>query len=352
MDFFQAEGKKKCTDIFDLTMCLDGPWNSVPVSPRMGSGLINAGNLCYSNALLQSLASIPVLQSWLHLLMTHPNKQGLVSLWSSADRDWMLFFWNAVYMLWNQGTTIPRASDTLLERHLKHSKTSLSDINRQEFSTWKQSDSHEYFHTIMDIVEKREISALQTLGQNANQMFFCPTDLPLKSTPGILACPLACLFEFGIRSHLSCITCGTTSTCDAWTNLLQCYLMQRTENQKTSVFEDVVNTMFQPAEVEARCEICSGKSQDDVPKLKKIEIVSFPHILILQLSDYAYDMHQTAPLESVPEFLSFFPQGRVAYQLCSTINKIGGQVSGHYISFNRHFVDAKVWDKVSFFLAE
>jgi len=75
------------------------------------------------------------------------------------------------------------------------------------------------------------------------------------------------------------------------------------------VFEDVVNTMFQPAEVEARCEICSGKSQDDVPKLKKIEIVSFPHILILQLSDYAYDMHQTAPLESVPEFLSFFPQG-------------------------------------------
>mmetsp|Transcript_4953 Transcript_4953/g.10569 ORF Transcript_4953/g.10569 Transcript_4953/m.10569 type:complete len:166 (+) Transcript_4953:2442-2939(+) len=159
----------------------------------------------------------------------------------------MLFFWNAVYMLWNQGTTIPRASDTLLERHLKHSKTSLSDINRQggfaqeqkggkgmpvflplvpsiretkngwqpkecvmgvqdgvavlffirlrkelyrltsflffylsvlffffslfllfllflsfvpflwtscsEFSTWKQSDSHEYFHTIMDSKE-------------------------------------------------------------------------------------------------------------------------------------------------------------------------------------------------------
>jgi len=63
--------------------------------------------------------------------------------------------------------------------------------------------------------------------------------------------------------------------------------------EKTSVFEDVVNTMFQPAEVEARCEICSGKSQDDVPKLKKIEIVSFPHILILQLSDYAYDMHRT-----------------------------------------------------------
>lgn len=234
----------------------------VPKSARRLHGLMNLGNTCYMNVIVQVLCNLPsfvigmerffgpiVSQNALEGSESFPDIESVHAALLKVFRD------------------LKRAEryETVNPTLLKHA------FAKHQSSFWGciQQDAHEFFCSLIDQVQEDVSSALK-------KQFSMEADRPRLET----VCPTTQNFSCSVRNNLTCTGCGNVSPVEETYRDFSLGLPEdeRTDESKNCSLESLLNLYFQEYTMSRKCEKCGVEDTK-----AKAQILKLPHVLVLQL---------------------------------------------------------------------
>ena len=288
------------------------------------SGLVNQGNSCYLNSMVQVLAHLPYFSEY----FLHWEHEILKQLGERAAGSLTYQFLRLVQALWENNTTVLPAS--------------FRKVFYQKFTkvTPGPHDAEEALTNILGMLQeelcrRQEIPVVGTLPQDpiVQNAFYT-----MKSYYERNYCVITELFNGFLDSSICCPECGhqvhhfepftiiPLSIPDMASTLFECLTAFFTEEKL-----DPKNFW--------KCEKCSRS----VPAVKLMRLLSRPVILILQFKRFRNDGQKDQRQITYPEtlnmdtFLSTIRRDKkeYIYHLYAVVNHVGTPQSGHYYTVTR-----------------
>ncbi|KAI5938362.1 Ubiquitin carboxyl-terminal hydrolase 26 [Manis javanica] len=254
---------------------------------KLSQGLINLGNTCYMNAVLQALFSIP---SFAEDLLNHSF------YWSSADLN--AFNMCMTELLIIKDVDIIKVKKLLL----KNIKRKVSAVASSFYGN-TENDAYEFLSHCLDLMQRNK-GKLSTVRQrkteseeeNSPQQVFADS-----AATNLLACPVISNFEFEVLFSLTCKECShivhKTEVC----NSLSINIPSKSKALPVSI-QSAFDYFFEPEELEYKCEKCKCNYS-----LAKHKFSRLPRILIVHLKRYTlnkfYALSKDDQKVAIPRYL-------------------------------------------------
>eukprot|EP00743_Colponemidia_sp_Colp-15_P011390 GILK01012699.1.p1 GENE.GILK01012699.1~~GILK01012699.1.p1 ORF type:complete len:775 (+),score=148.68 GILK01012699.1:279-2327(+) len=315
---------------FEMTLDL---WKQYTTHP--GAGLMNLGNTCYMNSVLQCLTYTPHVCSF--LLSKLHSSHCTVDQWCltcEAEKHIKRV------LGYKEGNGNKRSSHSRVSAYAPENfAKNLPRIGRQ-FRRGVQEDAHEFLRLVVEKIQK-----MATTGET-NKLTDTPCKSPYKSYTTIDS-----ILGGYLRSQVKCTECGFES------NTFDPFMDLSLDIDRVSSLLESLNSFTKPemlkGENKYRCSRCKKK----VVARKQFTIFRNPKVLTIQLKRFKVDWdvsrffggkiskHVDFPTElDLSPFISESDQdgGSVRYELTSVLIHSGlNSSSGHYFCYCK--TSANTW---------
>jgi ubiquitin C-terminal hydrolase len=280
------------------------------------NGLVNLGNTCYLNSVIQILNQLPELNDKIAIETLDDQCTDSV-----LTREWMLLY-GLIKM--NKGRVIAPKRFVDQVRRLAIIK------KRTEFAGFQQNDASDYLSFVLDCIhtslkKKNTDDACQQCDEVASYL------RATEQSPVAEVFTCAFVYEyFNIETHvreLKKIEHGLTLELSLPPSIPQ-----------TTILECMLHTFKEEPMVD------DNAWYDDVQQtkknvLKKTCLGHAPPILCVHLKRWTHTLHKDNRLVQSPHVLHLDPPittVRTDYELIGVINHVGSVGGGHYFSFVKH----------------
>ncbi|KAG0780043.1 hypothetical protein G6F22_010298 [Rhizopus arrhizus] len=296
------------------------------------SGLVNTGNSCFLNSVLQALSSLPYLHEHLQALNNSSTATAL-----PVTRSLLKILRRLTQPLYRHSSFRPTEIATALS-------------SNRRITSREQQDAQEFFQLVS--------SALDTEGQQGAIRHFTFNNIQLNLPTKYTATLDECLSRFTAMEYLddaSCRLCSLQATLQTIKEEIQCSKKdkrKKLEMNKKRIEQAIQANRIEDEEIE--CIRASGGVSS-----KQVMIAKPPRILCLHVSRSAYmntGMVYKNPCRLIfPEYLDVAPyttgghlntidprlpistgrSARVLYKLMSVVVHYGSHSFGHFVAYKR-----------------
>ncbi|KAI6172006.1 Ubiquitin carboxyl-terminal hydrolase [Aphelenchoides besseyi] len=341
-----------------LGLCLKNEWNPSASESRLlrgpGSqlyylskntirglrGLVNLGNTCFMNCIIQSLIHIPHLRDYF-LTDQHICKYQLEEL-NGSDLDvnhCLMCELSNVFQEFYNGQIEP-----FIPQRMKHA---------EHLAGYEQHDAHEFL-----------ISALNVLHQHSESG-------SMKSNPSECKCIIDRLFTGRLQSDLTCMRCGRISTTvDPFWDISLELVSTNTNGHYTNErsLEDCLASYVKCETLGANAKIKCDRCGTYEAATKQLSLKTLPMVACFHLKRFEHTvLNRRKKIHSVIRFpeqidltpyttayckagqsngvarenlpLDLLSRSSNRYDLLAVVNHNGSTESGHYSCFVRHHID-------------
>ncbi|KAK2170382.1 hypothetical protein LSH36_3g22058 [Paralvinella palmiformis] len=225
-------------------------------------GLINFGNTCYCNSVLQALYFCkPFRDKVLHYKQQQKNQRKETLLTCLAD-----LFHSIATQKKKCGTIAPKK---FIQRLRKENEI---------FDNYMQQDAHEFLNyllnTVADILQEKN----QNKSKNSTMTSNGPTTTNNKADP----CWVHDIFQGTLTNETRCLNCETVSSKDE--DFLDLSVDVEQNTSITHCLRGFSDTETLCSEYKYYCEVCCSKQEAQ----KRMRVKKLPHILALHLKRFKY----------------------------------------------------------------
>ncbi|XP_024363352.1 ubiquitin C-terminal hydrolase 22 isoform X1 [Physcomitrium patens] len=286
----------------------------IPTSPRRMHGLMNLGNTCYMNVIIQCLYNtssfVDGMERFFGLHVKQNHSEGSEPF-SYQDAESVHAALLKVFRDLKQAGRYEYVNPSVV----KHA------FAKHQSSFWGciQQDAHEFFCSLIDRVQEEVSSELK-------RQFPIDANQPKLDT----VCPTTQNFSCSVRNSLTCTGCGKVSSLEE-TYRDFCLALpedERTHASKNCSLESLLNLYFQEITMSRKCEDCGV----EVTKAKA-QFLKLPHVLVLQLKRLHMDCD--VPCTKVTAPVKFTPRLDVGPWCAPDKQKFWSPVSDDVQNFER-----------------
>lgn len=288
----------------------------------MTGGLVNTGNTCYINTIIQCLGHCPMLLRYI-----------LESCSNVEDNTFATNFYEVLKELWvNQNSIIPR-------KFLRFLKANISSID-----IYEQNDIHEFCTIFIDklnqsvsksiTVTKTDLIKKYNYSNSDMDIQRFKMDVSWYEKTGKEYSPLVPMFHGQTISQIICGHCDKIfHNYEIYSN----FLLPITET--TQNLYDCFDEYFQEEWINVEdpiwtCDECKHKHKS----CKTSKVWRFPHILMISLKRFTFDLRKNNKAIQIPETLNLSKyclagsvgESNSVYQLQAVAHHHGSSNSGHY----------------------
>lgn len=274
-------------------------WNNADWS--VGAGMVNMGNTCYLNSILQALFHVPALVNWLISEKQHSTECEdtggsicIICAMRKTLQDSQQRNINTIrpYLIYNKLR--------ILCRHL---------------IPGRQEDAHEFLRYLVEAMEKAYLSRFK----NSSEF-----DSRTKETT-----PLNQILGGYLRSAVRCLECGNVST------TFQHFQDVLLDIRKAQTLDEALELYFSREKLDDdsyHCESCQKK----VPAWKQFSLERAPMVLCIQLKRFSINSKISKQVQfrqrlDMTKYVRRRPTGPLIYKLVALVTHMGVSVNcGHY----------------------
>ncbi|KAG0624328.1 hypothetical protein M758_3G240300 [Ceratodon purpureus] len=253
----------------------------IPQSPRKSHGLMNLGNTCYMNVIIQCLYNLNSFVSGMERFFGPLVKQIDLEdseLLISSDVETV----HAALLKVFRDLKRAERYEVVNPSVLKHM------FARHQESFWgcMQQDAHEFFSSLIDQVQEDVSSELR-------KQYSTEADRPKLED----VCPTTQNFSCSVRNNLTCAGCGNVSSVEE-TYRDFCLAFpedERVDESQNCSLEFLLDRYFQETSMSRKCEKCGVEDTKAQAQFHKL-----PHVLVLQLKRLHMDRDVPCTKVAVP----------------------------------------------------
>ncbi|CAM6024004.1 unnamed protein product [Sphagnum balticum] len=238
----------------------------VIASPPRLHGLMNLGNTCYMNVVVQALFSLPTFVSAMMRLSNRFSEQEAADAndleLRSPSRNESVYsaLLHVLQELNGADRHVPVNPVVLKRSFAKHQARFWGSV---------QQDAHEFFCSLIDHIQEEVSSLLKK--QSVNR-----ADCPELGS----ICPTTYSFSCTVRNSLTCVDCGKVSHVEEMYRDFSIALPEDERDNCTKAYdlESLLHLYFQETTMSRKCEKCEGATVK-----AQVQILQLPRVLVLQL---------------------------------------------------------------------
>jgi ubiquitin C-terminal hydrolase len=238
----------------------------VIASPPRLHGLMNLGNTCYMNVVVQALFSLPTFVSAMMRLSNRFSEQEAADAndleLRSPSRNESVYsaLLHVLQDLNGADRHVPVNPVALKRSFAKHQARFWGSV---------QQDAHEFFCSLIDHIQEEVSSLLKK--QSVNR-----ADCPELGS----ICPTTYSFSCTVRNSLTCVDCGKVSHVEEMYRDFSIALPEDERDNGTKAYdlESLLHLYFQETTMSRKCEKCEGATVK-----AQVQILQLPRVLVLQL---------------------------------------------------------------------
>lgn len=256
-------------------------YSFLPQSPRKSHGLMNLGNTCYMNVIVQCLYNLSSFVSGMERFFGPLVKQKALEdseLLLSSDVETVHAALLKVFRDLRQAERYEVVNPSVLKHMFaKH---------QESFWGCMQQDAHEFFCSLIDQVQEDVSSELK-------KQYSIEADRPKLED----VCPTTQNFSCSVRNNLTCAGCGNVSSVEE-TYRDFCLAFpegERADESQNCSLESLLNLYFQETSMSRKCEKCGVEDTK-----AQAQILKLPHVLVLQLKRLHMDRDVPCTKVSAP----------------------------------------------------
>ena len=290
-----------------------------PKAARAIRGIVNVGNSCYLNSVLQVLANVEAIRE---SYCPAPPEPRLASSFGEVICEM------------TTASASPVGSRFILDLR---SAMVIKDTDKKYTGT-NQEDAAECFNHLVDaLYEENCTSAMKktltkTIPIDPEETLTAWSNRIWKvRSEGCRYNLMRDLFETQILATLTCKRCGETRYTMSSSWLVDMAVVSQQGKRLTSLRE-MFSDYAKESEVEIKCQHCGDQN---TPHTKKDRIFRFPNVLVIHMSRFQYRGKASEKLTHAIDFPASFKtrdqeEGSADYDLASTIHHSGSAGGGHY----------------------
>lgn len=232
--------------------------------PRRLYGLMNLGNTCYMNVIVQILCNLPTFVNAMERFFGPLVMEDLLEGHESVVAPDIERIYAALLKVFRDMKRAERF-ETVNPGVLKHA------FAKHQSSFWGciQQDAHEFFCSLIDQVQEDVSLELN------KQLSFEAQPPKLESV-----CPTTQNFSCSVRNNLTCAGCGSVSSVEETYRDFSLALPEdeRTDESQNCSLGSLLNHYFQETKMSRKCEKCGVEDTNSKTQIQKL-----PQVLVLQL---------------------------------------------------------------------
>ncbi|VDM94975.1 unnamed protein product [Thelazia callipaeda] len=301
-------------------------------------GLVNLGNTCFMNCIIQAIVHTPQLKDY---FLTDQHRRSSAS--HSKAHCLMCELANTFQEFYSGNTTPykPNRFLNLVWTHARH------------LAGYEQQDAHEFFIAALDVLHRHSGSSSPNF------------------TPNDCNCIIDWIFTGKLQSDLTCSICGCVSTTvdpfwDISLDVAQEVLLSSDAafNSPDMTLEDCLRRYIMPEHLGSNAKTRCARCETYEESTKQLTLKTLPMVACFHLKRFEHNHNDRKKMDTVikyPQFIDMTPftasyherptcspentfsvvsdllkKNRNKYELFGVVNHLGTMESGHYTCYIRH----------------